>query len=450
MFPIAFQENITRLLGPEGGARLLAALNDEAAPVSVRFNPLKGGAAAKAGLPVAEPVPWCADGFYLAERPQFTSDPLLHAGAYYVQEASSMFIAQAFKQIDFAPRRVLDLCAAPGGKSTLWRALLPDDALLVANEPIRPRANILAENLAKWGHPNVIVSNAYADGFAPLHSFFDVIAADVPCSGEGMFRKDRAAREEWTDGSPSACTARQWDIVSTVWPALRQGGYLVYSTCTFNREENEDIVWRIMKELGAEPVPIDCPAEWNIEGDLKEAMHVYLRGDALVATLDRKALSSDAKKKYSGKKAGSAVISVTIHTPELKTLRASGNAIVDMSGFRVDQECKFVSLQVNSTSDVSVSGRCETLDVTALNSAKLRLEGSAVTLNLKAGCREIHADGLSVNDAAVTGSNACKAELNVSDNLSLDLKGGCQIVFAGKPVIDIVNIQNSSVSHSQL
>ena len=268
MFPIAFQENITRLLGPEGGARLLAALNDEAAPVSVRFNPLKGGAAAKAGLPVAEPVPWCADGFYLAERPQFTSDPLLHAGAYYVQEASSMFIAQAFKQIDFAPRRVLDLCAAPGGKSTLWRALLPDDALLVANEPIRPRANILAENLAKWGHPNVIVSNAYADGFAPLHSFFDVIAADVPCSGEGMFRKDRAAREEWTDGSPSACAARQWDIVSTVWPALRQGGYLVYSTCTFNREENEDIVWRIMKELGAEPVPIDCPAEWNIEGDL--------------------------------------------------------------------------------------------------------------------------------------------------------------------------------------
>lgn len=248
-------------------------------------------------------------------------------------------------------------------------------------------------------------------------------------------------------------------------------------------------------------------AEWNIEGDLKEAMHVYLRGDALVATLDRKALSSDAKKKYSGKKAGSAVISVTIHTPELKTLRASGNAIVDMSGFRVDtdemvieisddailkgldvkasaltvtagkkarvesatvmadnlsintnnsayvrvdQECKFVSLQVNSTSDVSVSGRCETLEVTALNSAKLRLEGSAVTLNLKAGCREIHADGLSVNDAAVTGSNACKAELNVSDNLSLDLKGGCQIVFAGKPVIDIVNIQNSSVSHSQL
>ena len=181
MFPIAFQENITRLLGPEGGARLLAALNDEAAPVSVRFNPFKGGAAAKAGLPVAEPVPWCADGFYLAERPQFTSDPLLHAGAYYVQEASSMFIAQAFKQIDFAPRRVLDLCAAPGGKSTLWRALLPDDALLVANEPIRPRANILAENLAKWGHPNVIVSNAYADGFAPLHSFFDVIAADVPC-----------------------------------------------------------------------------------------------------------------------------------------------------------------------------------------------------------------------------------------------------------------------------
>lgn len=268
ILPDKFQKNMNCLLGADRARQLFEALDDDTAPVSVRFNPLKGGAVAKAGLPVAESVPWCADGFYLSERPLFTSDPLLHAGAYYVQEASSMFIAQAFKQIDFTPHRVLDLCAAPGGKSTLWRALLPDDALLVANEPIRPRANILAENLAKWGHPNVIVSNAYADGFAPLHSFFDVIAADVPCSGEGMFRKDRAAREEWTDGSPSACAARQWDIVSTVWPALRQGGYLVYSTCTFNREENEDMVWRIIKELGAEPVAIDCPAEWNIEGDL--------------------------------------------------------------------------------------------------------------------------------------------------------------------------------------
>ena len=268
ILPDKFQKNMNCLLGADRARQLFEALDDDTAPVSVRFNPLKGGVVAKAGLPVAESVPWCADGFYLSERPQFTSDPLLHAGAYYVQEASSMFIAQAFKQIDFTPRRVLDLCAAPGGKSTLWRALLPDDALLVANEPIRPRANILAENLTKWGHPNVVVSNAYADGFAPMHGFFDVIATDVPCSGEGMFRKDSAARNEWTDGSPSACAARQWDIVSTVWPALRQGGYLVYSTCTFNRVENEDMVWRIVKELGAEPVAIDCPDEWNIEGDL--------------------------------------------------------------------------------------------------------------------------------------------------------------------------------------
>ena len=126
--PDKFQQNLISLLGAERAQQLFAALDNDAAPVSVRFNPLKGYAA-KAGLPVAVPVPWCADGFYLAERPQFTSDPLLHAGAYYVQEASSMFIAQAFRQIDFAPRRMLDLCAAPSGKSTLWRALLPDDAL---------------------------------------------------------------------------------------------------------------------------------------------------------------------------------------------------------------------------------------------------------------------------------------------------------------------------------
>ena len=306
ILPDKFQKNMNCLLGADRAQRLFEALDDDTAPVSVRFNPLKGGDAAKAGLPVAEPVPWCADGFYLSERPQFTSDPLLHAGAYYVQEASSMFIAQAFRQIDFTPHRVLDLCAAPGGKSTLWRALLPDDALLVANEPIRPRANILAENLAKWGHPNVIVTNAYADSFAPLHSFFDVIAADVPCSGEGMFRKDRAARDEWTDGSPAACAARQWDIVSTVWPALRQGGYLVYSTCTFNREENEDTVWRIIKELGAEPVAIDCPAEWNIEGDLTgRGLPVYrflprrTRGEGLFLCLLRK--TAEAPQPQAGK-----------------------------------------------------------------------------------------------------------------------------------------------------
>lgn len=260
--PDNFVRQMDELLGADESRALCDALAGEA-PVSLRLHPRKGCAPAAA----MRRVPWCASGFYLPERPAFTFDPLLHAGAYYVQEAASMFVEQAFRTLDFRPRRVLDLCAAPGGKSTLWRSLLPDDALLVANEPLPARAAVLAENMAKWGHADVLVSQAWPAEFAALGGFFDVIAADVPCSGEGMFRKDSGAVGEWSTGNVAQCAARQWQIVCDVWPALREGGYLVYSTCTFNRHEDEDNVERICRELGAEAVPVDCPAEWGICGD---------------------------------------------------------------------------------------------------------------------------------------------------------------------------------------
>ncbi len=257
-------DQMTRLIGAEECASLSAALAEEA-PVSIRLNAGKSGS-----IPnniAAEPVPWCTTGHYLSERPSFTLQPLFHAGCYYVQEAASMFVEQAYRQMPEVPHRLLDLCAAPGGKSTLWRSLLPEGALLVTNEPVHQRAMILMENMAKWGHPDVAVTNAWPADFAPLTGFFDVIAADVPCSGEGMFRKDKGAIEEWSAGSPAECAARSRQIVRDVWPALREGGYLVYSTCTFNREENEDNVWRICQELGAELIPIPHPAEWGIQGD---------------------------------------------------------------------------------------------------------------------------------------------------------------------------------------
>lgn len=261
--PDSFLQQTRALLGEEACAALCRAL-DDAAPVSIRLNPKK-----PCRLPAEADgrVAWCGDGVYLAERPAFTFDPHLHAGGYYVQEAASMFVEQAFRRMDTAPGRVLDLCAAPGGKSTLWRTLLPDGALLVANEPVRQRAQVLAENLAKWGHPDVVVTNAWPADFAALPGFFDVVAADVPCSGEGMFRKDAGAVEEWSPAAVSLCAERQMDIVRAVWPALRTGGYLVYSTCTFNRYEDEDNVRRICDELGAEPVGIDTPADWNIAPD---------------------------------------------------------------------------------------------------------------------------------------------------------------------------------------
>ena len=179
--PDKFKLQVAQLLGQEEADGLCRALLEEPT-VSVRVN------RAKAGCPPQdvenERVPWCETGYYLSSRPSFTLDPLFHAGTYYVQEASSMFIEQAFKTMDFQPQRMLDLCAAPGGKSTLWRSLLPDGALLVANEPIRQRAMILLENLTKWGHPDVVVTNAYPEDFAPLRGFFDVVATDVPCSGD--------------------------------------------------------------------------------------------------------------------------------------------------------------------------------------------------------------------------------------------------------------------------
>lgn len=299
--PDKFKLQVAQLLGQEEAEGLCRALLEEPT-VSVRVN------RAKAGCPPQdvenERVPWCETGYYLSSRPSFTLDPLFHAGTYYVQEASSMFIEQAFKTMDFQPQRMLDLCAAPGGKSTLWRSLLPDGALLVANEPIRQRAMILLENLTKWGHPDVVVTNAYPEDFAPLRGFFDVVATDVPCSGEGMFRKEEKAVEDWSPEAVDHCAARQWQIVCDIWPTLREGGYLVYSTCTFNREENEDQVDRICQELGAEVVPVSVDASWGVCGDttgrhlpVSHFFPNHARGEGLFLALLRKTSADDAPAK---------------------------------------------------------------------------------------------------------------------------------------------------------
>lgn len=291
MIPQAFQQQMCALLGDNEAGALCTALSSGNLPTSIRTNPfklLKDGEnlfrqtdnavspSDSDDSPTLRPVAWCSSGSYLSERPSFAHDPLWHAGAYYVQEAASMFIAQAYKVIEStfstddmidAPLKMLDLCAAPGGKSTLWRSLLPDEALLVANEPIRQRAQILAENLTKWGHPHTFVTQAFPDAFTSLEDTFDIIATDVPCSGEGMFRKDEQAREEWSPAAVISCADRQRDILTSVWPALKDGGFCVYSTCTFNREENEDLVAWACDALGAELVEIPTVPAWNIAGD---------------------------------------------------------------------------------------------------------------------------------------------------------------------------------------
>lgn len=304
LIPELFVAAMERLLG-ETECRALCNALCEAPPVSVRQNPLKPAEL----YPDTTSVPWCACGVYLKERPSFTANPLLHAGCFYVQEASSMFVEQAFRAMDFRPQRVLDLCAAPGGKSTLWRSLLDDGALLVANEPVRQRAQVLAENLLKWGHSDVMVTHGFAADFAPLSGFFDVVATDVPCSGEGMFRKDEGAIAEWSPAAVAMCAERQWEIVNDIWPALREGGYLVYSTCTFNRAEDEDQVYRICNELGAECVPIPVDSEWGVCGDTTgrnlPVCHFFphhAKGEGFFLALLRKTAASEPMRPVKRKK----------------------------------------------------------------------------------------------------------------------------------------------------
>lgn len=217
-------------------------------------------------LPALSPVPWSSQGFYLSERPSFTFDPLFHAGRYYVQEASSMFLEEALKQtIDLrTDNRVLDLCAAPGGKSTLIQSILSPHSLLLSNEVIKSRAVILEENITKWGSANVIITNNDPVDFARIGNFFDSIVIDAPCSGSGLFRRDPGAIEEWSEQNVQHCSQRQQRIISDVLPALKKNGILIYSTCSYSQQENEDILDWMINELALESVRLEVPSEWNI------------------------------------------------------------------------------------------------------------------------------------------------------------------------------------------
>ena len=261
--PIAFARRMREMLGEDGYEAFALSLR-ESPPVSVRINPDKCAAMPMAGQ---TPVAWSSRGYYLDHRPDFTLDPLFHAGTYYVQEASSMFLEQALRVVG-QPRTVLDLCAAPGGKSTLLRSLLPDEAVLVSNDPVGQRAQVLAENMIKWGHEGCLVTCGGAHDFGSLGALFDLIVVDAPCSGEGMFRKDNPARELWSEANVAMCAERQRDILRSVWPALKEGGYMVYSTCTYNTDEDERNVEYVCESLGAEAVAIPLDAGWQIRGNM--------------------------------------------------------------------------------------------------------------------------------------------------------------------------------------
>jgi 16S rRNA C967 or C1407 C5-methylase (RsmB/RsmF family) len=256
-------------MGEERFERYLQSFEEDA-PVSIRLNPRKSG---EWKVESGERIDWCRNGYYLKQRPNFTFDPLFHAGCYYVQEAASMFLDEVLRQkLSIVNCQLsIDFCAAPGGKSTLLRSALPEDCVLYSNEPVRNRASILLENVTKWGYPNHIVTNAYPRDYRKAKMKFDLILCDVPCSGEGMFRKDPATIGEWSPQNVEKCWQLQRDIISDAWTCLNDGGLLIYSTCTFNTKENEENIRWILSEFDdAEVLPIETKPEWNITGSLLE------------------------------------------------------------------------------------------------------------------------------------------------------------------------------------
>lgn len=301
---------------PEGFLAMLRSLrlDDVAAAmtdppqVSVRLNRAKPRAAL-ADTPGAEPVGWCQHGLYLPERPSFTLDPQWHQGLYYVQEAGSMFhgyIADRLFGNETRALRVLDACAAPGGKTTAVIDALPPASVMVANEWAPARAAVLKENLIKWGYPSTIVTCGDTARLSKLRETFDLIIADVPCSGEGMMRKDTTAVSQWSESLVADCARLQREIAGNLWPALIPGGILIYSTCTFNRLEDEENVKWICEELGGETVEIDVDPSWGItgaltaEGEPDTTMHCYrflpgrTRSEGLFVAVIRKTSAGDS------------------------------------------------------------------------------------------------------------------------------------------------------------
>ena len=258
--PENFEAAMNQKLGNE--AKIFFDSLESPSPTSIRLNPRK-----RLTHVNNKPVPWASFGRYLERRPTFTLDPHLHAGDFYVQEASSMFLEQAIRQsIDTTISvNALDLCAAPGGKSTHILSLLSEDSLLVSNEVIRSRGSILSENIQKWGYPNCIATNSDPEHFQRLAGFFDLVVVDAPCSGEGLFRKDPSAMEEWSTENVQLCSSRQKRILSDVWPSLKTDGILIYCTCTYNEFENEQNLAWLSTEKNIEFMPLTVTKEWNIE-----------------------------------------------------------------------------------------------------------------------------------------------------------------------------------------
>lgn len=305
--PYSFLQSVSACPGFDEEAFVKA--HQEVSPVSIRLNPFK---ATDLDLELNDPVGWNAEGFYLATRPNFTHDLLFQAGCYYVQEAGSMFIGHALKSCVNLEEdlSVFDVCASPGGKSTLLNSLLTKESLLVANEVVKTRSEVLAQNLAKWGTGNVIVTNNDPTAYSEINNAFDVILVDAPCSGSGLFRKQHDAVDEWSPDNVNLCSQRQKRILAEIMQSLKPGGTLLYSTCSYSRSENEDIADWLVQEYAVVPVRIPLEESWGIVETKSEKQKAYgyrfypdkTRSEGFFCAVFRKPGESDHSIATSGKK----------------------------------------------------------------------------------------------------------------------------------------------------
>lgn len=292
LLPERFRKGAMATLGAEDAGILMGALcEDPETCIRVNLNksPLIGF------YPDMEEVPWCTSAFYLSERPRFTSNPLLHAGAFYVQDASSTVYETIVHNLGFdSPVRAADLCAAPGGKTTAVVNALPDGSVMLANEFVATRAGILKENLIKYGYPHVVVTNSDVARLSAMNGYFDLVTIDAPCSGEGMMRKDETARTQWSEGLVRQCAALQREIIDNAVEMLAPGGYLIYSTCTFNTQEDEDNAAYIADAHGLVPLDTGLAGKYGIRpqvsGDVPclRFMPGFTRGEGLFVAVFRK------------------------------------------------------------------------------------------------------------------------------------------------------------------
>jgi len=378
-----------RLLIPDE-AEVFFSASEEGVPVSIRVNPAKFWRNPLCFSPgkVAQTVPWSQWGYYLSERPSFTFDPLFHAGYYYVQEASSMFLEYVVRQVVHKPVVCLDLCAAPGGKSAILLSSLPEGSWVASNEIVRQRAHVLSENLIKFGQPNALVCNNAPADFSAFPGFFDLVLVDAPCSGEGMFRKDENAVTEWSLKNVQMCAARQRSILTDVWDALKPGGLLIYSTCTYNMHENEENVRWIADELGAEFVSLPVSKSWGISPALMPGVEAYrffphnVGGEGLFVSVLRKSASKKpgaVRNSFRKKNKNSGIPFVKDIAEYVPLLQSSEDFCF------VENKGKIIALPVRHA------------DTLMLLAEKLRVVSSGIEVGKKKGCNFIPSHALAMS-----------------------------------------------------